>query len=522
MDLSDHLRHGSLRLRPAGADPYARVVKARALVVSLAVVAAACTSSSTSSTSAPVPAPAEPIQLRVATLNIEYGGEVIDFDATVEAALALDADVIGIEEAWGNIPDLAAAMGYQHFDVRHHLVSRFPLLDPPRRSDAYLYVEVTPGHVVAVGNVHLPSSPYGPNLARAGKEAVEIFNTEQLVRIPAVEPFAKPLSDAATRGVPAFLVGDMNSPSHLDWTPDAVGTRPHVRFAMEWPVTTTIEALGFLDSFREVHPDPVTDPGLTWPAARPKAEDSWNPGPNAAADRIDYVFHAGPSQTVDAQIAGERGVADIVVTPWPTDHRGLVSTFTVTPAPMPALVSPVTRRVTLGTPAQIRVHAAGVATGSVVVSSTDGTVTATTALDGTIDTTLPFDTTGWSGGAYEASLVDGAGEVIATAAFWAAPGDVASIVAPGSLAEGEPLDVSWVGAPGNRWDWIGIYRRGADPNVDWYLTWAYTDATVGGSVTMDENAEGRWPLPGGDYTVHLLEDDGYTSLAKADFTITPS
>ena len=38
---------------------------------------------------------------------------------------------------------------------------------------------------------------------------------------------------------------------------------------------------------------------------------------------------------------GERGskYSDIVVSPWPTDHRAVVSEFEVTPAPAPTLVS---------------------------------------------------------------------------------------------------------------------------------------------------------------------------------------
>ncbi len=49
--------------------------------------------------------------IRIGELNIEYGGTVVDWDQTVAAAEALDADVIAIEEAWGHIPRLAEAMG---------------------------------------------------------------------------------------------------------------------------------------------------------------------------------------------------------------------------------------------------------------------------------------------------------------------------------------------------------------------------------------------------------------------------
>ena len=60
--------------------------------------------------------------------------------------------------------------------------------------------------------------------------------------------------------------------------------------------------------------------------------------------------------------------------------------------------------------------------------------------------------------------------------------------------------MAWSNVPGNRFDWIGIYRRGADPAVASYLLWTYTGATIVGSATLDETSEGRFPLPPGKYT----------------------
>ncbi len=83
---------------------------------------------------------------------------------------------------------------------------------------------------------------------------------------------------------------------------------------------------------------------------------------------------------------------------------------------------------------------------------------------------------------------------------------------------GEPIDVTWNWAPGNRWDWIGVYRRNAD--IGSYLDYIYTEATVQGTGTVDAAAEGTWPLKPGKYSVWLLRDDDYVKLASADFTIT--
>jgi hypothetical protein len=47
-----------------------------------------------------------------------------------------------------------------------------------------------------------------------------------------------------------------------------------------------------------------------------------------------------------------------------------------------------------------------------------------------------------------------------------------------------------------------------------------THATVEGVLTFDEISNPRkWPLPPGDYSVHLLMDDLPTSLASTDFDV---
>ena len=139
--------------------------------------------------------------------------------------------------------------------------------------------------------------------------------------------------------MPVFLVGDFNAPSHLDWTPATVGQRPHVRSVVDWPVSRAIEAAGFRDTWREIHPDPVAEPGLTWWADRPPT-GGYEPGPDTPNDRIDIIYAAGPSTTTDCRIVGEPGARDVAISvdPWPSDHRAVMATFRVSPAPMPDVV----------------------------------------------------------------------------------------------------------------------------------------------------------------------------------------
>jgi hypothetical protein len=60
------------------------------------------------------------------TFNIEYGGAEVDFASVSKAIRAAHADVVAINEGYGNIPRLAAALGWHYFDIRMQIVSRFP------------------------------------------------------------------------------------------------------------------------------------------------------------------------------------------------------------------------------------------------------------------------------------------------------------------------------------------------------------------------------------------------------------
>jgi len=375
--------------------------------------------------------------------------------------------------------------------------------------------------------VHLPSTSYGPFKVRDGSGADEIVAIEEHKRLPALAPTLAVVERLAAQGVPVFLIGDFNAPSHLDWTPAAVGVRDHVRFPVAWPVSLAVEEAGLVDSYRAANPDPVEDPGLTWPADRPFVQ-GYNPFDNGApADRIDFVYAGGPVETLESLLVGEEGGpgVDIAVSPWPTDHRATVSTFEVEPAPTPAIVAIDRRLVSRGDELVIRFHAPQGARSIVLVPV--GGDPATDVADawsidqGTSSGEFSHDIEYWEPGAYEALLFSDTGEVLSRAPFWVQPPRGAPRIRTGERVyrSGEPIRVVWRFAPGNRWDWVGVYRRGADPNVAYYKLWAYTEATIEGSLVIDRDSPGSWPLRPGEYTVYLLQDDGYDAVASADFTV---
>jgi hypothetical protein len=79
------------------------------------------------------------------------------------------------------------------------------------------------------------------------------------------------------------------------------------------------------DAYRTVFPNEVSHPGMTWTPLT-SLDD-----PKDRHDRIDMIFFTGRNvSTTAAEVVGEKsGVADIIVQPYPSDHRGVVATFSI-------------------------------------------------------------------------------------------------------------------------------------------------------------------------------------------------
>lgn len=144
--------------------------------------------------------------------------------------------------------------------------------------------------------------------------------------------------------------GDLNQPSHLDWTEAAKNNYEHAGCVVPWPISTFCYDAGVRDAFRTVYPDPVTHPGVTWPVSNKDAKKVTQWAAEAdERDRIDFVYFlpdakldvtkaqiVGPSAMISkSQIVEDTFVnkAEELIEPtngiWPTDHRGLLITFEV-------------------------------------------------------------------------------------------------------------------------------------------------------------------------------------------------
>jgi len=484
------------------------------------------------------PSVAPTLQVSVMTQNIFYGGD--DYDLATggfcpvadgcpralhrlaHVIAASGADVVGVQEAERNTRRLAALLGW-HASPQAHVISRFPILDPPHSHGLFTYVEPVPGRVIAVANTHLPSTPYGPYRVRAGWSHHRVMRLERSLRLPALAPVLRRLPRLAARGIPVFLTGDFNSPSYLDWTPKVARVRADVPYAVRWPASKALADAGFHDSYRDAHPDPVADPGFTWSPGGPETRKHDFP------DRIDWVLHAGPSTTVSSRLLGETGnpQVDVAFTPpYPSDHRGVVSTFDVTPGVAPLLVSPRTRRVVSG-PGGLAVHfhADGTPHEAIgLVSVAGGTPARSEPTGSRADGTLRLRTQHLRPGRYTVVLYDTvSGKRSAGAPIWVyGPRSHATLRADRrTYRVGSPIRISWTRAPGNNLDWIGLFRcRRACGGPGAYLMYRYTRTAIEGTVRFgrhDYLGEGSvpWPLPPGHYVARLLIDDSYHSLGMS-------
>ena len=490
----------------------------------------------------PSAAAASPVTVKVMTLNIFYGGDEWNLEtgqwcrrpagcqetmrhvvATIEAA---DPDIIGFQEGTANECVLADRLGW-FCEPRLQLISRFPLIDPPGANGVYALAEVTPGRFVAISNVHLPSDPYGPYWVRDGEPRALVLDLERSTRLPAIQRELAVLPRLADSGVPVFLTGDFNSPSHLDWTPAVDVVREEVRYPVVWPVSKALADTGFRDSYREVHPDPVEVPGFTW--TPPGTLES---SPDEVHDRIDWVLVQGPAETIGTKLVGEAGGPDVDVErdPYPTDHRGVVSTFRVVPADPAPFAASAVRRVFVGEDLTVRFHGPGARV--VVVRSGEGPAAAlaSRSTGGAADGALTFPTGGLEPGAHESLLVDGAGTVLSRSPFWLYRANAGpSLRTAKEVYEvGEPIRVRWRAAPGYRFDWMGVFTPGRGPGKNaancnagtcgngHYLLYHYTGAQIQGSTRIGPGSlpgYRTWPLKVGRYEIRLLMDDGYRLLA---------
>jgi hypothetical protein len=452
------------------------------------------------------------VTIRLMEFNIENGGDLVDINKVVEAIMAVKPDIVAIEEACGNMERLAEMAGYPFYNARAQLMSRFPIIDPSVADGVYMFVEVVPGRIVAVSNVHLPSDPYGPDALHRGATFEKVSRLENNLRVAALERQLEILPELVKKGVPVYLTGDFNVPSHMDCT-------KKVNKCFMWPISLKLERLGFRDSYREIYNDPKVNPGFTWWAKRPRVR-GWNPSPKDIHDRIDFIYSAGSSKTLDSIIVGEVDVKDtsVNVMPWPSDHRAIMSTFSVLPAKMPTFIAINRRLIELGDEIQIRYNVTDDDDiKKVQVRTTDDRIIYDT--DVTMTSGIMNIKMDKSIGDFDAVLVGMSGDVMHKVGFTVKPKDGEVLLSTKEkYKQGEPVVANWKYGPGNRFDWVAI-RNLKHSSDKWKFKGATTNTKINGSTSFTKDNVSKWPLKPGKYEMVYMIDDCHDVAARTTFEV---
>ncbi len=261
------------------------------------------------------------IELRVMSFNILRGGRFLGqpLAQTAAAIRAAGADIVGLQEQQGSAAELAAELGFGCAvqSASTAIISRFPIVQSNELGALLL---LPGGREAWVFNVHLTPYPYQPYDIRDGKLSTAAQAEAAAAAVRDGPALAARIAGAMEQG-PVFLVGDFNEPSHRDWI-DAARER-HFGWTVVWPVSSAVAGAGMCDAWRTCHPDPLAMPGDTW---TPLGDE-----PDEVHDRIDRVYFAGAGVSVlAAQVVGEAAAhADLVVHPWPSDHRAVVAAFSL-------------------------------------------------------------------------------------------------------------------------------------------------------------------------------------------------
>lgn len=242
------------------------------------------------------------ITLRVLSWNIWHEGHSNEYgkqacDGVIGVLKKSKSDIITMVETYGASDKVADSLGFYHRLLSNNLsiYSRYPIVKTytfPDRIPTFNFggVEIlVKGKKVRIFDTWLHYLP-DARCVPTEKTEDEILawddagsrDDEIRIIIDILKPFI-----AESDSIPIIIGGDFNSHSHLDWTQATKNLYNHGGAVVNWTVSKTMEKAGFIDSFREINPDPVNNIGTTWLTA---ADSLATPN---RQDRIDYIYYQG-------------------------------------------------------------------------------------------------------------------------------------------------------------------------------------------------------------------------------------
>lgn len=278
--------------------------------------------------------------LKVLSWNVWHRGHSEEFpgkacEGTIGILKQSKADVVLMVETYGAAPMVADSLDYNYHLISDNLsvYSRYPIVETYSfdRIGGFNFggvkvnVDGKPVRLFATWLHYLPDARLVPTAEREDSIlAWEKAGTRD-DEIETILSCIKPML-AETDSIPVIMGGDFNIHSHLDWTEATRNLYNHGGTVVHWPVSVAMEKAGFKDSFREMNPDPVQKPGVTWLTDEDGAE--------TRMDRIDYIYYQG--KTIQALSSdcydyslGKTFCFDGKDFFYPSDHGFVLSEFSI-------------------------------------------------------------------------------------------------------------------------------------------------------------------------------------------------
>ncbi len=280
-----------------------------------------------------------PLRFTVMAWNILHGANDIPNgqEHAIEIIRAINPDIVLMVETYGSGPRIADSLGY-HFhliasegtalndkSVNLSIYSRYPFgyrIDtnhPFYLGGREILIE---GQRIRFFSNWFHYLPWEDEPEKQGKSAEELLVWENTGKryemIQQVKPYFEKYA-AEADSFPLIIGGDMNSPSHLDWGVETQAQ--HNGLIVPWYATRFLEELGLIDTYRTVHPNPITHPGITWNAKNKRDEH-----------RIDYIFFKGKTLRPIHSFSDQRHLGELIyldgkLIPYPSDHGYVVTIF---------------------------------------------------------------------------------------------------------------------------------------------------------------------------------------------------
>ena len=282
-------------------------------------------------------------EFKVLVWNIWHGGndESLPADgrpSVVKIIQESKADVVLMIETYGSAPFIAeqTGMDYELLSSNLCIFSRYPIVRKIEFPEAISTFNFGGVEILVEDSLpvlffdtwlhYLPDTRLAP--LDSGEKKILAWENEGTRddEVKAIIEVLQPLILQSDQ-TPVILGGDLNSHSHLDWISETKDINNHGGAVVNWTVSRTLYDAGFKDAFRQIHPDPVKNPGRTWISARENGQSVYT-----RLDRIDYCYYQGESlKVVDAEsnteIPGDtlRYQGNDIM--YPSDHGFVLTTF---------------------------------------------------------------------------------------------------------------------------------------------------------------------------------------------------